>query len=84
MPPALLLLRVGRIRWLVLPLPLFLLWPLYFLTWGALYAMRLLFVHPGRSRTLVVGSTALHLITALPGTSIDFQGSRGAFFLKFI
>lgn len=84
MPPALLLVRVGRIRWLVLPLPFFLLWPLLLLAWLGLGLAWLATSGRPRPRALLAGFTALRAIGELPGTRIDLRGKDRSIYMRFV
>jgi len=83
MPPALLLVRVGRARRLTLPLPLFLLWPLVLLAWVVLGPAWL--VTAGRRPALLAaGITALRAFNELRGTRVDIRGRDASIYLQFI
>jgi hypothetical protein len=84
MPPALLLVRVSRTRWLILPLPLFLLWPLLLLAWLGLGLVWL--VTSGRPRPggLLAGMATLRVLGALRGTKIDVWGKDASIYMQFI
>jgi hypothetical protein len=83
MPPAVLLARFGAVRWLVLPLPLFLLWPGLAL---AAVLLGLLWVLTGFRRTgpVVAGLYALRLFCDLRGTRIDLHGGDDDLYLRFV
>lgn len=82
MPPILLLFRFGHIRWLYLPLPLFLLWPLMLL--AVLILGLAWLVTLGRSRIVLAGFLILSAMTELRGTSIDLRGQDAAVHVRFI
>lgn len=82
MPPALLLVRFGRRRF-VLPLPLFLLWPLILVAWLVLGLVWLV-TFGRRSPFLVAGVMVLRVLGELHGTRIDFQGRDATVYLQFI
>ena len=81
MPPALLLLRFGRMRRFYLPLPLFLLWPLLLLPWVLLGWLWMMGV---RTRLLQGALTAMALVFELRGTTLDYRGNDAAIYLKFV
>lgn len=84
MLPALLLVRFGRTRWLTLPLPLFLLWPLLLLTWLGLGLVWLVTSGRPRPRTLMVALTTVRMLGELRGTQIDLSKQDGSIYLRFI
>lgn len=84
MPPALLLVRVGHIRWLILPLPIFLLWPLLLLAWLGLGLAWLVTSREHRPGYLEAGLTTLRGIGELRGTKIDVWGPEAFTYLRFI
>ncbi len=79
-PPALLILRIGRF-WL--PLPIFLLWPLVLLGWIIVGALWLLWGLPRRGR-LRMTLNLLAALNALRGLSVDVQGKDENIKLQFI
>jgi hypothetical protein len=83
MPPALVLMRVGRARRLTLPLPFFLLWPLVLLAWVGL-GLAWLVTAWRRPAPLVAGITALRAINELRGTRIDIRSRDASVHLQFI
>jgi hypothetical protein len=86
MPTSLLLMQFGSVRWLVLPLPIFLLWPLMLLIWLVLGLLWLVTPERSRSRSrnLLAGFAALRLIWGLRGTRVDLRGHANAFSLRFV
>ena len=84
MPPALVLLRIGHIRWLILPLPVFLLWPLLLLAWSVLGLAWLITSHGNRPGYVLAGLTILRGFSDLRGTKIDVWGPEAFFYLRFI
>ena len=84
MPPALLLMRVGRIRWLIVPLPVFLLWPLLLLGWLGFGLAWAITYGKRRPRYVLAGLTALRGINELRGTKVDVWGHDASLYLRFI
>lgn len=79
-PPALLVLRVGRV-WL--PLPIFLLWPLVLIAWIVVGALWLLWGLPRRGRLRMM-LNLLAALNALRGLSVDVRGDDENVNLRFI
>lgn len=84
MPPALLLLRIGRIRWLIVPLPIFLLWPFLLLAWMVLGLAWLVGPRERRPGFVSAGLTALRGFSELRGTRMDVRRTDASFYLRFI
>jgi hypothetical protein len=84
MPPALLLLRFGRRHRLLLPLPLFLLWPLLLLGWLGLGLAWLAMPVHRRPEAVVAGVAALRMLGELRGTRVDFQGRDASMTMQFV
>jgi len=84
MPPALLLVRFGRRRWLILPIPFFLLWPLLLLAWLSLGLIWLATSGRPRPRSLLAGMTILRVLGELRGTKIDLWGQDSSLYMRFI
>jgi len=84
MPPALLLLGIGHMRRLVLPLPLFLLWPLLLLAWLGLGLAWVATIGRPRPAGLVAGRTTLRALGELGGTRVDVRNHRSHVYLRFI
>ena len=84
MPPVFMLVRFGRIRWLILPLPIFLFWPLLLLAWLGLGLAWL--VTSGRSHPgyVMAGLTALRALSELRGTRIEVRGQDTDIYMQFI
>jgi hypothetical protein len=76
--------RFGRMRWLILPLPLFLFWPLLLVAWLGLGLVWL--ATSGRSRPdrLLAGLTTLRALSELSGTRIDVRGQDRSIYMRFI
>ena len=84
MPPALLLVRFRHIRRLILPLPVFLLWPLLLLAWLGLGLVWLATTGRPRPRGLLAGLMTLRVLSELRGTEIDFRGHDSSIYMRFI
>jgi hypothetical protein len=86
MPPALLLLRFRRPRRFVLPLPVFLLWPLFLVAWLVLGTAWVVTIPLGRRRPafLAAGVMLLQVLGELHGTRIDFRGRDATVYMQFI
>ena len=84
MPPALILVRFGRMRWLILPLPLFLLWPFLLLAWLGLGLAWLATSGRQRPENLLAGLATLHVLSELRGTKIDVRGQDAVIYMRFI
>jgi hypothetical protein len=79
MPPAIVLIGIGRQRRIPLPLPAFLLWPFAFLAWYVLTIARLAFSHDLRvSRKLPCVRTILYSYANLSGLRIDVRSHDGS------
>lgn len=83
MPPALLLLAVGRTRRILLPLPFFLLWPLLLLAWVGL-GLGWLVTAGRRPAPLLAGVAALRALNELRGTRVDIRSHDASIYLQFI
>jgi hypothetical protein len=79
MIPAIGLVQIGRKRWVPLPLPLFLLWPLLLVGWLLLEGVRLL-VPRGSAAALSLEAARLGFLTLfhLSGLRVDVQSADGA------
>ncbi len=77
MPPAILLMGLGRCRWPV-PLPFFLLWPLLLLAALGIGLLRLIFpAHSPRSSAWRYGWFGLRAVCHLHGTRVDVRSNDG-------
>jgi len=72
MMPAVILVGLGQIRTIWLPLPVFLLWPLWLLGWVFWALMRFLHL-PGHRRLWL----ALSLSGRMSGSSLDIRSREG-------
>lgn len=84
MPPALLLVRFGRMRRVLLPLPVFLLWPLLLIAWVGLGLAWLVTSGRRRPAPVAAGMTALRVLGELHGTRIDLRGRDANITMQFI
>jgi hypothetical protein len=84
MPPTLVLVRFGRVRRFLLPLPVFLLWPLLLLGWLGLGLAWLATSGWGRPSPVTAGIAVLRLVNELHGTRIDFRGRDATINMRFI
>jgi len=75
MPPSLLLFRLPGRRGLILPVPLFLLWPLLALGYLLVGLTSILLLRPpGRKGAMRTVYTGLELYRSLPGLQIRIRG----------
>lgn len=78
MIPAIALLGISRARRVRLPLPIFLLWPFYFLAWlGVGVAYLLFWVVRGDIRRPARAGFALAMLAHLSGTVVDVHSTDG-------
>lgn len=79
MPPALLILGVGDCGRVLIPFPLFLLWPLIGLAWLALTLCQpFVWTSKDAREWLAMGKRALFIFGHLSGLRIDVQSKNGS------
>jgi len=77
MPPALLMICIGRQR--KLPLPLVILWPFAFVAWFVLIILRLAFIEDREfTDRWMAARTVLYGLANLSGLRIDMRSSDGS------
>ena len=84
-PPALLIVGVGGRRCVFIPVPLFLVWPLYLLAYVVFGVAWLLTPRSARPAGLIAAVTALNVGRHLSGLRVDVRSARDEnIYLRFI